>query len=48
MAELHGLYINGGDPNHLLTGMILQVTGIPTFMVDVYGKIMVKLVLVGK
>ena len=24
MAELHGL-LNGGDPNHLLTGMILRV-----------------------
>ncbi len=25
MAELHGLYINGDDPDYLPTGMILQV-----------------------
>ena len=28
VAELHGLW-NGGDPNHLLTGMILHVWEIP-------------------
>ena len=33
MAELNPWFINGGEPNHLLSGMILQVGILPTGMI---------------